>query len=352
MFPKESREPRAGTVRNQSFYLTRSCPRCPVWWRWPPSCPAVRPPSPRLHSPRPATAGHHSCSTHWSVGQRGDKESVDDNGGHGHTDQQALLIFPAPHLSSHCSNQNLPSNGHFKNTSPFTVAALKEARFPTGNISSSMKQRRSPDSEIKSLLLSWEDEVAYLKDLEASLHISLFLAKLNRWLLRTPAFDLLYSSLGPQCYGIKLANGSRLPESLYTHTRFSACFYRHSLWPAYWALRFEPHTGFKLLSRLPIQQNISPDTKLLPEQASKHQRALSKASTTVNPQLRQSTYANHSNSKAFVCTKTSFSSYKGKRGSLYKRKWALSTRLESFKWEMAATSHRRFWSRGENKVSE
>lgn len=70
------------------------------------------------------------------------------------------------------------------------------------------------------------------------------------------------------------------------------------------------------------------------------------------PLLGQSTYANHSNSKAFVCTKTSFSSYKGKRGSLYKRKWALSARLESFKWEMAAMSHRRFWSRGENKVSE
>lgn len=164
---------------------------------------------------------------------------------------------------------------------------------------------RSPNLEIvTSFIWSWEDEATYLKDLEASLHISLFLAKLDSWPLRTVAFDLVHSSLGPQCYKTKQANSSRLPESLYTHHSLSAFIATLSgLLTGPWFL-----SCILILSSCPGYRHNTgaPETKLLPEQANIHQTALSRASTNAKPQPQQSSYANHSNSKAFMCTKISF----------------------------------------------
>lgn len=71
------------------FSLTRSCPRCHASWRWPLSCPAVRPPSQHLRSPQPAADGHHSCSTRLSVGQKVERGRGMSNSSHGQ--HQTLL---------------------------------------------------------------------------------------------------------------------------------------------------------------------------------------------------------------------------------------------------------------------
>lgn len=182
----------------------------------------MRRPSLRLHSPQPAAGGHHSCSTHWSVEQRGDAQSA-DNGGLGCIDQAGPQSSQLPTIPSHRSNQNLPPDEHFKITFPFIMVALKKAGFPKRYIKFNEIAASYQTGKVTSFIC-WEDEATYLKDLEASLHISLFLAKLDSWPLTTLAFDLIHSSLGPRCYRTKLANSVRLPASLYScvHDSLSA----------------------------------------------------------------------------------------------------------------------------------
>lgn len=199
--------------------------------------------------------------------QRGDTESVDTNKGH-----MAILIglssvLPAPHPS--LKSKSSPKMGTLKIPSPSPWRHSRRLVSQKETSTVQWNSGRSPNSEIvTSFIWSWEDEATYLKDLEASLHISLFLAKLDSWPLRTVAFDLVHSSLGPQCYKTKQANSSRLPESLYTHHSLSAFIVTLSgLLTGPWFL-----SCILILSSCPGYRHNrgAPETKLLPEQANIH----------------------------------------------------------------------------------
>ena len=161
---------------------------------------------------------------------------------------------------------------------------------------------RSPNSETKQLFSTEMGKVKQLSKTKrpvytlAYLRLNLTAGTAEHWPLTWSTAHWAHKGTGPTGHQPKAAWG-------FTHATPPSTFAVTSPGPFTAVLS----CMLVLSSCLGFQLNrISPETKLLPEQAITHQMAPSKASTSTDPQPRENNSANGSNRKAFGSTKTNF----------------------------------------------